>query len=244
MNLRSYKFTPGIIPTVIFIILLPLFLRLGFWQVDRGIEKQALKEKYETDLAQQVEIAGKTVLDKIKNEKGFVLKKTGLKGNFSDQVILLENRLYKGEFGYYVFGVFHSAGHSILVNHGWIAGDLDRTRYPEPEIPNIGQLMGVLKEPPFSGIKLKETPVEKLSANIDRVQSIDIEQLEKHLSLDLYPYILRLDKGIIKSAVVDWPELSFDSDKHYGYAFQWFAFATVLVFLYIWLNLHKINYEK
>jgi surfeit locus 1 family protein len=34
-----------------------------------------------------------------------------------------------------------------------------------------------------------------------------------------------------------WPPPDTDVQKNYGYAFQWFAIATAIAFLYVWLRI-------
>ena len=40
------RFRPGVIPTVVVALLLPLLVSLGFWQLSRGAEKTALLASY------------------------------------------------------------------------------------------------------------------------------------------------------------------------------------------------------
>ena len=39
ISMRAWKFRPGLWPTVATLILLALFVRLGFWQLDRADQK-------------------------------------------------------------------------------------------------------------------------------------------------------------------------------------------------------------
>ena len=40
------RFRPGIAPTLVVLVLLPLMVGLGFWQLSRGHEKQRLVDRY------------------------------------------------------------------------------------------------------------------------------------------------------------------------------------------------------
>ncbi|MEX5669781.1 SURF1 family cytochrome oxidase biogenesis protein, partial [Pseudomonas neuropathica] len=40
------RFRPGIVPTLVVALLLPLLVSLGFWQLSRGAEKSALLQTY------------------------------------------------------------------------------------------------------------------------------------------------------------------------------------------------------
>ncbi|WP_305120702.1 SURF1 family cytochrome oxidase biogenesis protein, partial [Burkholderia cenocepacia] len=40
------RFRPGVVPTLVVALLLPLLVSLGFWQLSRGAEKSALLQTY------------------------------------------------------------------------------------------------------------------------------------------------------------------------------------------------------
>ena len=42
------RFRPGMIPSLVFAVLLPLFLYLGYWQLQRAEEKRLLQVEYDT----------------------------------------------------------------------------------------------------------------------------------------------------------------------------------------------------
>jgi surfeit locus 1 family protein len=50
----------------------------------------------------------------------------------------------------------------------------------------------------------------------------------------LYPYSVRLDADSTGALTTHWPLLNVSSDKHHGYAVQWFSMATALFLIYIW----------
>jgi len=47
MQIGNKTFKPGIIPTIVFLLVLPVLLRLGFWQLDRAEEKRELIALFE-----------------------------------------------------------------------------------------------------------------------------------------------------------------------------------------------------
>lgn len=50
------RFRPGIAPTLVVLLLLPLMVGLGFWQLSRGHEKQRLVDSY-TEAARRIRSA-------------------------------------------------------------------------------------------------------------------------------------------------------------------------------------------
>ena len=45
--MASYRFKPGLVPSLVVLLLLPIFIRLGFWQLDRAEQKQTMQQDYE-----------------------------------------------------------------------------------------------------------------------------------------------------------------------------------------------------
>ena len=45
--MASYRFKPGLVPSLMVLLLLPIFIRLGFWQLDRAEQKQTIQRDYE-----------------------------------------------------------------------------------------------------------------------------------------------------------------------------------------------------
>ena len=120
-----------------------------------------------------------------------------------------------------------------------------------PGRPNIGTTMfslifepqgeptnkAIIKEIPKTGLLLKELPPEEMKNGFYRVQRIDLAELEELTSTKLLPYVIRLSPESEHGYYRKWPLPGSGEDKHNGYAFQWFAFATVLFIIYFLLNI-------
>ena len=68
-------------------------------------------------------------------------------------------------------------------------------------------------------------------------QNLDIASFARETGLDLLPLsVLQLDApGATADGLLrHWPAPAADVQKHYGYAFQWFALAAGIAFLYVW----------
>lgn len=245
MQILSYKFTPGLWPTVIFVLLLPLFISLGFWQINRADEKHQLYENYIDKKNKPAVPLAKFVKDARHVETPADWTRVKLKGRFSSApTILLDNKIVNGQVGYYVYKPFKPDGLDklILINLGWVAAALDRTKAPELYTTGLlDEIIGVIKQPQYSGIALGKIEPEFIKEDIIRVQSIDYQLLSDVLNKNLEHYIVRVSSESKTDYYTNWPEPGFGKDKHYGYAFQWFSFATVLVGLYLYLNIHRIK---
>ena len=100
-------------------LMLPLLLGLGVWQLDRAQEKAALEASWEARQSQPP-----SPLDPLWGQAPETLAYLPvlLSGVFlRDQYFLLDNRIYGGTFGYEVLGVIRltNTGELVLVNRGW-----------------------------------------------------------------------------------------------------------------------------
>ena len=105
LRLGHWEFSPGLIPTLAVILLLPLLLSLGFWQMHRAVAKQQLLNQF----AQRSQQAPQPLAD---YEPVYTpVQVTGYYD--SAHPILLDNRI-----------VNHQAGYDVLVPFipdGWKA---------------------------------------------------------------------------------------------------------------------------
>lgn len=238
-----YQFVPGLIPTLATVLFFPLFISLGLWQVDRAQEKNLMYEEFE----QRID---STPVDLLEIGQPLDLSQwnwqpVNVRGQFDNRfVILLDNQTYAGRAGYQVLMPFYYGDNRevILVNRGWMAMDGDRTIIPDIEpIEGVVEIHGIIKNVPFTGLGHDDRQIEQLDGRTYRVQLISIENLSLKINRALPDLILRLDEQSGFSLVKNWKQPGSGAAKHYGYAFQWFAFSAVLMFLYIYLNLKKVE---
>jgi surfeit locus 1 family protein len=161
-----------------------------------------------------------------------------LSGEFlNDKNIVLDNQIREGKSGFLIYTPFKilDSNKIILINRGW--HPLTNSRKDNPDIPPI---KGQVSQMPSSGISLGKVVTEKLNESSFRLQKMDYEVLSSLISKDLMGYEVKLRKPIFdKTYVVDSGTPVPDSDKNYGYAFQWFAMAFTLFIIFIRLGVKK-----
>ena len=60
--------------------------------------------------------------------------------------------------------------------------------------------------------------------------------------MPIQPFLIQQDTHAPDDGLVrEWPSPEFGIDKHYGYAFQWFALAATLVVFYVVTQLKRAN---
>ncbi len=212
-----------------------LLVKLGFWQLDRGAEKQALEESIlaRTDLPYQ---AMSTVLGNNDWREASVMG-VKVKAQIVPQplpVILLDNQTYDGKVGYLAYQVVSVSEEQnilALMELGFVEGMRSRS-----ELPVIQEI----DEPTLVTGRLYRKSMNPLSSELMpeagdsvRVQNLNISQLNELMNVELMPAVLQPDNLAQWPYEFPWNPLPLTSAKHFGYAFQWFAMAGVFLLLMI-----------
>ena len=240
-RLMCRHFNPGLWPSLAGLVLFLLLIRLGFWQLDRAEEKQALQTRYQDQISAEPVNLGQAARHSGQAQHMY-WRRCILTGSYDPQVLyLLDNQVWRGVVGYQVFSRFVLPdGASVLVDRGWVAATGSRSEAPEIHTTTEPvTLTGVAKPAPVSGIRLKSDVAEKLGGNLVRVQRIDLAQIGAHNNWKLLPYVVRLDPPATDGMSWNGTAPGFGRERHLGYAFQWFALATTLLVIYIVVNMKK-----
>lgn len=243
MNLiiGKWQFCPRLITSLFAFVFFVLFLSLGSWQLDRAEYKRTLHEEF---LSRQTEAEiDLSQLNSYEDDSNFLWRPVSGKGHFYEEIqVLLDNQVVKGKPGYFVYTPFKpdTSDFWLLVNRGWVVAGNDRTKVPELILKtDEAMLKGIIKEPPKTGMLLAESVPEKMNEVVMRVQSLDLNQLETLLNKKFMPVIVRLEPDSDHGYLRDWRLPGSGESTHLGYAFQWFAFATVLLVIYLFVNIKK-----
>ena len=219
--------------TLFTLVLLPLFIGLGFWQLERADDKRQLATLYEA--RQQAEPAALPSLAG-SGAQALAYRPVTLEGEFDPQrYFLLDNRMQGGRYGNEVVQLFTlSAGGLVLVNRGWVAADPARLELPRVSTP-AGELklQGQVYVPPGEPYLLGEPALSEGWPK--RVHALQIPLLAQAFDdgNGLFPYSVRIDAGQPGALAVDWPVVNVSPAKHTGYAVQWFAMAAALAVIYL-----------
>lgn len=242
MQFGNREFRPRLWPTIATIILLPILLRLGFWQLDRAQEKREIEQRYAEQQARPA-----VELSRLDPTGQIEYRRVSVSGQFDDdRQILLDNQVHQKRAGYHVLTPLRigDSEEYILVNRGWVDSHLQRDRLPEFTTPQKKvELAGRLKFPSEIGLKLGEQSYTDTSWPLV-VQWLDIKELESITGYNLHPYILQLGENEPHGFVRDWKIISSSPEKSTSYAVQWFTLALALVLIFIFVNSRKIEDAK
>lgn len=211
----------------------PLTMRLGFWQLERGEEKQGMLSVH-----QQRAAASRVDVSKLQQAEDRQYVKVFVAGVFDNSTtLLLDNRVRGGRPGYEVISVFRPVGQpALLVNRGWIEGNLNRAILPVvPLIENEVTLTGYLYQSPGQQFMLG-SDLWDADKPLQIVQNAAPEIVAERLGEPFYDYMLRLDKDAVGAFDSTWHIVNVQPEKHLGYAVQWFVMAAVLVLLTVLAN--------
>ena len=220
--------------TIFYIIFGSVFVFLGFWQIERGAEKDQIVSNFEeAQMKQPLPISNNSKKwDRVYVNGALDKSKT----------IFIDNTIYKGALGYKVVApLILDMDEIILVDFGWTKqperrGDVKTVEISSNE--NIS-VTGVLEQPEL-GLVLSD---ELFSSSWPKIsQSKSIDALQELFDEKIYPFILlsdfRKDSDLtyIKPVVTNMPPV-----KHYGYAGQWFAMFIALTIMYIYFLRKSTN---
>jgi surfeit locus 1 family protein len=227
---------------LVFIIFFTLFIKLGFWQLDRADQKKLINLAFvERQNQSPIQLNKETIQLPIKN---IIWHHVTLSGDFlNDKNIILDNQIREKKAGFLIYTPFRilDSNSIILINRGWYPLSYSRSDIPDiPPIQGIQTIEGDIRQMPSSGISLGKVVIENLNNSTFRLQRMDYEVLSSLISKDLMRYEVKLRKPVFdKTYVLDTSIPVPDSDKNYGYAFQWFAMAFTLLIIFIRLGVKK-----
>jgi surfeit locus 1 family protein len=214
-----------------------LTARLGVWQLDRADQKNraqaALNERRAMPSLPAAALALRPAEAAAQYSRLITLEGHWL----PEKTVYLENRQMDTRVGFYAVTPLRlDDGTAVLVQRGWLPRDqVDRTRIVAPRAP-AGRVVvqGRIAPGPgriydFAGAA--SGPIR---------QNLDIESYARETALPLRPVsVVEEDspKASPDGLLRHWQAPAADVQKHYGYAFQWFALSTLTIALYAWFQI-------
>ncbi|MDP2490523.1 SURF1 family protein [Vibrio splendidus] len=243
---RSKGFWIAVVLTVVSVGIL---IKLGLWQLERGNEKL----RYEQQLSERAQQSSRSLDAVISEWKDSRIQAqgaseqpslNGLKVDVelempSGLVVLLDNQINQGTVGYviYMLGKVRLedennslvAEKQLLIDLGFVAASNDRR-----ELPQLGNITLPTK---MSG-RLYTRSVNPLSHDLGlenttpkRIQNINITALSEYTGQAVLPFVFQPQSLDSWPYELLWRPTAMKSEKHFGYSFQWFVMAAVLLFL-------------
>ncbi len=226
-----------LIPTLVYLCLLPVLLSLGIWQLDRSEQKRAFFKSQEQAIATET-LHLSAVLEN--NTEALRYRLVEVAGRYDGaHQFLIDNQISGGKAGYFVLTPFVLTGGSkaVLVNRGWIPLNPDRSVLPDLQINKAEAIItGRINNFPSVGIKLAgaEIPTADWPSV---VQVVDSNILAEKLGYSLFQFQIELSKELPDGYKREWHTSTImPPEQHMAYAIQWFALALTLTILFIWYS--------
>jgi surfeit locus 1 family protein len=221
-----------------------LCIRLGIWQLDRLRQRREFNAQViSMRVTEMLDLNNKLPAD-ISSMEWRAVTVTG-KYDFENQVIL-RNQYNADLYGYHLITPLLFNGGAVLVDRGWIPADgnsipADWRKYDKTgQVTVTGQIRLGQEKPAFGGVADPELSPNQ--TRLDAWNNLNIERISKQIP---YPILIvyvqpNANENDSTLPIPSQPTLDLTEGPHFGYALQWFTFATILLVGYS-LYLRKQN---
>ncbi len=231
LNIRIV-FKPLFVPTLFLIIVFPILIFLGTWQINRLIWKEDLIKFYQNQSSSDyLQLSKKKILS-----EDIEFRKVKLKGYFlNKKEIYISGKTYEGNIGFHVITPFKIKNNEIiLVNRGWVSENYrDPNKRRFSLIYNKTEINGIIRYPQKKGYFVPDNePKKGFWFTINPKEINKFLRLKNEVVVNQFYIDALKDEGKIKlpiGANIN-PNLR---NQHLSYAITWYSLALVLIVIYI-----------
>ncbi len=227
------------------LVLVPSFVWLGFWQLDRAEQRGAVVDLQQSNLAAApVPVAELTRVgeDVDPDDRWRTVEATGTWD--SENELLLRNRDGSGGVGFHVLTpLVTEEGPAVLVNRGWV--ERGATARAQPEVPPAPEgTVEVAGRIHYSETE-ENTGLRSRSGDLPEGQRmiVDVEAIADELPYPVYGgYVVLTDQEPMPEAAPEPVEPhKEDAGMSASYAVQWWVFSLVAVGGWIFLMRRELR---
>ena len=208
-----------------------LCIRLGIWQLDRLEGRRAFNAQFESMRALPALDLNQEGPDSIAEMEWRSVEVTG-EYDFENQ-IALRNQYYGDRYGYHLWTPLLFDGTAVLVDRGWIPADgnsmpFDWRKYDEAGVVSVsGQIRLGHAKPALGGVA---DALPENGARLEIWNNGDVARITSQLPYPILPVYIQVaaDPSDDKPPIPFQPEIELTEGPHFGYALQWFTFASIL----------------
>jgi surfeit locus 1 family protein len=215
-----------------------LTANLGAWQLRRAAQKIALQDEL-VARAQLPPVAQAALARTAGETDAQLYRPVLLRGHWLPaRSVYLENRQMHERVGFYLVTPLQLEGRAdaVLVQRGFVPRNLlDRTLLPPTTTPpGEVEVQGHIAPPPARLYEFAPSTTGLIR------QNLDLDEFRAETGLVLAPFSVQQSDSAQTAGdglMREWPRPAVDVQKHYGYAFQWFALSALMAGLYVWFQL-------
>ncbi|RZL60911.1 MAG: SURF1 family protein [Variovorax sp.] len=253
----------GVVTTMA-VLALAATVSLGRWQLDRAAYKEALQADIDAQKQRPpLDQADFLAMDKPADAVNRTVRLRGLW--LAPQTVYLDNRQMHGVPGFYVLTPLALEGseETVMVQRGWLQRNFaERTQLAPVDTPaGLVEVTGRIAPPPSQLLQIGRAspaasaptgPAAPAQAEADVAaalppdglvgsspirQNLDLAAFRTETALPLRTDVSIQQTGAASEGLKrDWPAPALGVEKHYGYAFQWFGLAALVIVLYVWFQ--------
>ncbi|GAB4203153.1 MAG: SURF1 family protein [Tibeticola sp.] len=203
---------------------------LGFWQLSRAAQREALQ-------ARRVAAEALAELDaSALSTPGTLDRRVVVRGRWiALHTVYLDNRQMDGRAGFEVLTPLRLEGsnHVVVVQRGWVPRNFEnRAALPQVATPEgVVEVRGRISPSPP---KLYE--IGGAGSGAIR-QNLDIASFRLETGLPLLDVSIQQTGDDESGLLRHWATPASGADRNYGYAFQWFGLSALIFLLYFWFQI-------
>ena len=245
LTIGKRTFQPRLIPTLGFILLLPVLLRLGLWQLDRADEKRNLI----SELERKSQAEAVALHEAVELDRPDMMAVLSDGEPISGVTLVTDNQTRDGRLGYEVYSLWQPSelAQPVLVSRGWLPRKDFYQKVPEIPPFNANTIEGTLYFSKGDNAVVANNAVWQEFDGVWLIGQFDFQTLAekvRQMGYDSAPFIIRLQPDENSEFVRQWALIASPPEKHIAYAIQWFAMAFALVVLFIILNLKRVKHNE
>jgi surfeit locus 1 family protein len=213
--------------TLLVLTAIGVMIRLGIWQLDRLDERRAFNARVNAQIAAPLLTLNADTLNENLTEMEY--RQVTVAGEYDhSHEVGLRNQVRDGQLGVHLLTplVIEGTETAVLVNRGWVPADApDWDKFAEPGRVEVrGVIRASQTEPDFGGIPDPEGELRLWNL-------VNVGRIDAQASLPLLPIYIQQAPTAGQFSNLPYrtqPQLDLSEGSHFGYAMQWFLFATVL----------------
>jgi len=208
-----------------------VLIRLGVWQLNRLDERRAFNTQVESARSQTLLDLNQEQPEDITQMEWRPVQFVG-EYDFANQIVI-RNQYYREQYGYHLLTPLRSSGTAVLVDRGFIPAEGNSTpedwrRYDEVgEVKVTGQIRFGLGKPALGGVA-DALPVD--GSRLVIWNNADVKKISAQMPYPILPVYIQVNADVsdAEPPIPFQPEIELTEGPHFGYAMQWFIFATIL----------------
>jgi surfeit locus 1 family protein len=205
-------------------------IRLGIWQLDRLEQRRAFNLQVESMRAAEPLDLNSSTPEDITSMEWRAVTVTG-EYDFENQVAL-RNQYNDGVYGFHLITPLHYNGGVVLVNRGWIPAESDsapqdwRSFDEAGEVTLTGQIRLGQGKPAFGGVA-DALPMD--GTRLAVWNNLDVQRMSAQMPYPILEVFIQPNTSEDREPPIPYqPIIELTEGSHFGYALQWFTFATIL----------------